>query len=107
MQECLILQLRRKKESSSAIHAINILNNNFDLLIKKHYKKIIHKLSITEDELRQAIKQIEKLNPKPGSAFSEPTKMNSTIIPDFKIEIIENNIIRSESNISDDYEIIN
>ena len=59
---------------------------------KKHYKKIIHKLSITEDELRQAIKQIEKLNPKPGSAFSEPTKMNSTIIPDFKIEIIENKL---------------
>ena len=92
LQECLILQLKRKKESSSAIHAINILNNNFDLFIKKHYKKIIHKLSITEDELRQAIKQIEKLNPKPGSAFSEPTKMNSTIIPDFKIEIIENKL---------------
>jgi len=92
LQECLILQLRRKKESSSAIHAINILNNNFDLFIKKHYKKITHKLSITEDELRQAIKQIEKLNPKPGSAFSEPTKMNSTIIPDFKIEIIENKL---------------
>ena len=92
LQECLILQLKRKKESSSAIHAINILNNNFDLFIKKHYKKIIHKLSITEDELRQAIKQIEKLNPKPGSAFSEPTKINSTIIPDFKIEIIENKL---------------
>ncbi|MBT4297490.1 MAG: RNA polymerase sigma-54 factor, partial [Flavobacteriaceae bacterium] len=35
LQECLILQLKRKKESSSAIHAINILNNNFDLFIKK------------------------------------------------------------------------
>ncbi|MDC1336624.1 RNA polymerase sigma-54 factor, partial [Flavobacteriaceae bacterium] len=34
----------------------------------------------------------EKLNPKPGSAFSEPTKINSTIIPDFKIEIIENKL---------------
>ena len=92
LQECLILQLKRKKESKSASNAINILNNHFDLFIKKHYKKIIHKLSISEDELREAIKQIEKLNPKPGSAFSEPTKINSTIIPDFKIEIIDNKL---------------
>ena len=42
--------------------------------------------------LRDAIKEIEKLNPKPGSAFSEPTKINSTIIPDFKIEIIDNQL---------------
>ncbi len=92
LKECLILQLKRKKESSSATNAINILTNHFDLFIKKHYKKIIHKLSISEDELREAIKQIEKLNPKPGSAFSEPTKINSTIIPDFKIEIIDNKL---------------
>ena len=46
----------------------------------------------SEDQLRDAIKKIEKLNPKPGSAFSEPTKINSTIIPDFKIEIIENKL---------------
>ena len=92
LKECLILQLKRKKESSSATNAVNILTNHFDLFIKKHYKKIIHKLSISEDELREAIKQIEKLNPKPGSAFSEPTKINSTIIPDFKIEIIENKL---------------
>ena len=71
LKECLILQLKRKKESSSATNAVNILTNHFDLFIKKHYKKIIHKLSISEDELREAIKQIEKLNPKPGSAFSE------------------------------------
>ena len=92
LKECLILQLKRKKESSSATNAVNILTNHFDLFIKKHYKKIIHKLSISEDELREAIKQIEKLNPKPGSAFSEPTKINSTIIPDFKIEIIDNKL---------------
>ena len=92
LQECLVLQLRRKKDSIPVNNAVNILKNHFELFVKKHYQKIIQKLNISEDQLRDAIKKIEKLNPKPGSAFSEPTKINSTIIPDFKIEIIENKL---------------
>ena len=92
LQECLVLQLRRKKDSFPVNNAANILKNHFELFVKKHYQKIIQKLNISEDQLRDAIKKIEKLNPKPGSAFSEPTKINSTIIPDFKIEIIENKL---------------
>ncbi|MBL6649698.1 MAG: RNA polymerase factor sigma-54 [Flavobacteriaceae bacterium] len=93
LKECLIIQLKRKNNSKSVENAINILENHFELFTKKHYKKIIQKIDINEDELRESIKEIEKLNPKPGSAFSEPTKINSTIIPDFKIEIIENQLV--------------
>ena len=93
LQECLVLQLKRKKDSIPVNNAVNILKNHFELFVKKHYQKIIQKINISEDQLRDAIKKIEKLNPKPGSAFSEPTKINSTIIPDFKIEIIENKLI--------------
>ena len=93
LKECLVIQLKRKNQTKSVENATTILESYFDLFIKKHYKKIIQKLNIDEDSLRDSIKEIEKLNPKPGSAFSEPTKMNSTIIPDFKIEIIDNQLV--------------
>ena len=93
LQECLILQLKRKLSTKSISNAINILENNFDLFIKKHYEKIITKLNINESELKESIKEIEKLNPKPGSAFSEPSKINSSIIPDFTIEIIDDQLV--------------
>ena len=92
LQECLSIQLKRKKSSQSVDTAIKIIDNNFDMFIKKHYKKIILKLNIIEEILKKAIKEIEKLNPKPGAAFSETTKINSSIIPDFKVEIIENKL---------------
>ena len=92
LQECLSIQLKRKKSSQSVDTAIKIIDNNFDMFIKKHYKKIILKLNINEEILKKAIKEIEKLNPKPGAAFSETTKINSSIIPDFKVEIIENKL---------------
>ena len=92
LQECLSIQLKRKKSSQSVDTAIKIIDNNFDMFIKKHYKKIILKLNINEEVLKKAIKEIEKLNPKPGAAFSETTKINSSIIPDFKVEIIENKL---------------
>ena len=93
LQECLVIQLKRKNQTKSVENATTILENYFDLFIKKHYEKIIQKLNIDEDSLRDSIKEIEKLNPKPGSAFSEPAKINSTIIPDFKIEIVDNQLI--------------
>jgi len=93
LQECLILQLKRKLSTKYISNAINILENNFDLFIKKHYEKIITKLNIKESELKESIKEIEKLNPKPGSAFSEPSKINSSIIPDFTIEIIDDQLV--------------
>ena len=93
LKDCLIIQLKRKPITKPIVNAINILENNFELFIKKHYKKIISKLNITEYELKNSIKEIEKLNPKPGSSYSESTKINSSIIHDFSIEIIDNQLI--------------
>ena len=92
LRECLIIQLRKKNISTAVNNAIEIIENHFDIFIKKHYQKIILKLNISENDLKDAVKEIEKLNPKPGAAFSESTKINSSIIPDFSIEIIENKL---------------
>jgi RNA polymerase sigma-54 factor len=89
LQECLLIQLRKNEETSKAITlAIHILERYFNEFTKKHYDKIIKKTHIEEDELKQAIDEILKLNPKPGNSHSETTKTNHYIIPDF---IVYNN----------------
>jgi len=59
LKECLILQLKRKAEKPSVLLAINILENSFDHFAKKHYKKLLQKFHITEEQLKDAILQIE------------------------------------------------
>jgi len=92
LKECLLLQLKRKKETESIKLAINILNNSFDQFVKKHYKKIILKFQITESQLKLAIKEIESLNPKPGGNFGSGLKISGQIIPDFTIRLEENEL---------------
>lgn len=89
LKECLLIQLKRKEDRASRLLAINILENSFEHLVKKHYTKLIQKHDITEDELKDAIKEIEKLNPKPGGSFVSNNKIAEQIVPDFTINIID------------------
>lgn len=86
LKECLILQLERKRGGDIAkINALNILENYFDEFTKKHYNKIEQKLGLNENELRDAVDQILKLNPKPGGSMIEAQKNYNVITPDFMI----------------------
>ena len=89
LQECLLLQLKRKQQNSKVVLASRILKETFDHFSKKHYKKLLQKFSISEDELREAIAEIESLNPKPGGAISSNTRMVEHVVPDFAITIVE------------------
>lgn len=90
LQECLLLQIRRKKGSNSTFLAAKILQHTFDEFTKKHYDKILRKFEITESELKDAIDEILKLNPKPGSSYSNPgSKSNQVIVPDFLLDNID------------------
>lgn len=93
LRECLLLQLERKDHSGKNGHSIKlaerIVRNNFNEFTKKHYAKITARLNISEDQLKKAIDEIIRLNPKPGSAHSDPhNKSFHQIVPDF---ILENN----------------
>jgi RNA polymerase sigma-54 factor len=86
LQECLLIQLNRKLNEEDNIEtAIQILLKYFDEFTKKHYDKIQKGLNITEEQLKAAIQQIVKLNPKPGGNIGEINKAESYIIPDFFI----------------------
>ena len=91
LKECLLLQVRKNSNSPpSADLAWKILDNYFEEFSKRHYDKIIARLGITEVDLKDAIDEILKLNPKPGGAFSDPyTKSALPIIPDFILDITD------------------
>lgn len=92
LQECLLIQLKRKKYTKQIINAIKITENLFDEFSKRHFDKVKSKLNISSDELKESISEIEKLNPKPGGGYNENIKINSSIVPDFTIEIIDGEI---------------
>ncbi len=86
LQECLILQLKRKSSEGIAVElAIQVMTKYYDEFIKKHYEKIQNKLHLTDEQLKEVIHQIVKLNPKPGGNFGEMNKAESYIIPDFYV----------------------
>jgi RNA polymerase sigma-54 factor len=89
LRECLLLQLKRKEHKTVIIeNAIRLIDEQFDEFTKRHYDKIMVKLEMDEDDLRDAIDEIVKLNPKPGSSFSNPlNRANQTIVPDFVLDI--------------------
>lgn len=89
LQECLLIQLERKEQTPSIALAIDIIDDSFDQFSKKHYKKLIQKLNITEDQLREAIHEIEALNPKPGGTYSGNNRIVEHVVPDFTIRIVD------------------
>ncbi|WP_185865933.1 RNA polymerase factor sigma-54 [Blattabacterium cuenoti] len=92
LQECLLIQLEKKKMTKEVLIAKKIIQYNFESFVKKHYQKLQKKLGITKKNLRKSIYQIEKLNPKPGKIYSENTKNLNHIIPDFTICILDNKL---------------
>ncbi len=89
LQECLLIQLKRKEPQTVYIKtAILILEKYFDDFTKKHYDKISKKMEISDENLKNAVNEILKLNPKPGNSFNENSRIQQYIVPDY---IITNN----------------
>jgi RNA polymerase sigma-54 factor len=91
LQECLSLQLSKKQLSVSQIMASKIINEAFELFSKKHFTKLQEKFDVDQELLKQGLKEIERLNPKPGGALSG-TFQNTHIVPDF-ILTVDNGIL--------------
>ena len=84
LQECLLLQLKRKKSEGKSVQlAITILTKYFEEFTKKHYEKIQRQLDLSDAEIKEVVGQIIKLNPKPGGNFTNIDKAQTYIIPDF------------------------
>lgn len=103
LKECLLLQLNRRENTNHKL-AREIINDFFEEFTRKHYEKIKKKLELTDEELKHGIDQILKLNPKPGSSYSNPlNKSNQHIIPDFILDNIDGelNLGLNQQNVPD------
>ncbi|RIA10881.1 RNA polymerase RpoN-/SigL-like sigma 54 subunit [Flavobacteriaceae bacterium MAR_2010_72] len=89
LQECLSIQLHRKEKYPDIELAIEIIDKAFEQFTKKHYKKLLQKFDITEVQLKDAIEEIERLNPKPGGSYAGNNKMVEHVVPDFAIRIVD------------------
>ena len=111
LKECLLLQLQRQFEGGKNVEmAIQVLDKYFDEFTKKHYEKIQRGLNLSDDDLKDVIGAIIKLNPKPGGNVGEINKAETYIIPDFfilntggKLEITLNSKNAPDLRISEGY----
>ena len=111
LQECLLLQLERR--SGEGVHvemAIKVLEKYFEEFTKKHYEKIERGLDLSDEQLREIINQIIKLNPKPGGNIGETGKVENYVVPDFfifnnngKLELTLNSKNAPDLRISEGY----
>lgn len=99
LQECLLLQIRRKENNRENQLAEKILTDHFDEFSRKHYDKILRQLNISEDELRDVINVIISLNPKPGNMWGDSIEIAmGNITPDFLVESFAGEITISLNN---------
>jgi RNA polymerase sigma-54 factor len=87
LQECLLLQLRRKPDTPLKQVEVNIVSKCIDDFTRKNHARILQRLGIDEDTYRAAVAELTKLNPRPGSSMGEAMGKNlQTIVPDFLVE---------------------
>ena len=100
LQECLLLQIEKKVSDNPNVGiAASILKNQFDALSNKHYSKIIQRYNIDEEQLKDVLEEIAKLSPKMGGNFDTQTiTINQEIIPDFIIQVKDNEVIPMLNN---------
>ena len=117
LQECLTLQIKSKIDKEPETHkksrnlALKILENHFEQFTKKHYQKLQKNLFLSEHELKEAIEEILKLNPKPASGFAgRNLNGNQYVVPDFiinnrdgELELILNSKNAPDLRINDHY----
>jgi RNA polymerase sigma-54 factor len=111
LKECLLLQLQRMKDEGKKVDtALLAVKKYFEEFTKKHYEKIQRGLNLTDEQLKDVMQQITKLNPKPGGNITEVNKAENYVVPDFfifnnagKLELTLNSRNAPELRISEGY----
>ncbi|MBR1928775.1 MAG: RNA polymerase factor sigma-54 [Paludibacteraceae bacterium] len=98
LQQCLLLQLKRKQQSDIVKLTTEIIENKYKEFAAHHYQKIMERYSLSADQIKEVIAEVKKLNPKPGNTYSSDIYQNTAIVPDFLIEVSGNQISISLNN---------
>ena len=104
LQECLLIQICRKKDEEKKPNPIleleeRIIRECYEEFTRKHWEKIIKKLDIDEETFQEALNEITKLNPRPGASLGEAIGRNlQQIVPDFIVETYDDGTINISLN---------
>ncbi len=99
LQECLLIQIKRKEDSPIKQTEINIIDKCYDDFTRKHWDKIMQRLGLSEEEFNEALHEITKLNPRPGSSLGETIGRNlQQIVPDFIVDTYDDGTITLNLN---------
>ena len=91
LQECLAVQAEMLPPSTPGRHAaVSILSKCYDDFIAKRYPRILQKLKLTEETLKEAVDLIQSLNPKPGEGTI--SQQQNQITPDFEVRIVSDEL---------------
>lgn len=94
LKECLLIQIGRKEDSPLKQTETDIIRKCYEEFTRKHWDKICQKLNLPEESFREAIQEITRLNPRPGSSLGEVMGRNlQQIVPDFLVETLDDGTI--------------
>ncbi len=101
LRECLLLQLHAKEHTKERDIAVRILTDYFDEFSKKHYDKIMARLEIDKDELKDAMDEIVRLNPRPGGQIDDSyIEQAQQVTPDFVLDNKDGELVLSMPKLS-------
>ena len=88
LQDCLLIQLQQKEQTPNVILATTIISRFFDIFSRKQYNKVMQRLDISEQQLKMAVSEITRLNPRPGNSWLGTVydRNQSVVVPDFIVE---------------------
>ena len=90
LRECLLIQLRKMKQTEEVTNAISILTEHFQEFTNKHFQKIMSRMGLSEEQLKAAIGKIVKLNPTPGGQIDDNyTEQAQQVVPDFVLNLVD------------------
>ncbi|XCI75724.1 MAG: RNA polymerase factor sigma-54 [Flavobacteriales bacterium] len=92
LQECLFIQLKSKPPTAVIVLAQKVVQEAFETFSKKHYLRLQERFGFTERELKEVVRQIERLDPKPGRLYSGNNRESEQVVPDFTVRIIDCNL---------------
>ena len=94
LRECLLIQIKHCRKSVDVDHARKILESHFHDFTSKHYRKIMTRMNLSEEEMKAAISKILKLNPSPGGQIDDSySDQAQQIVPDFLLEYKDEKLV--------------
>ena len=102
LQECLLLQIARRKDSPLKEMMNKVITNFFDEFTKKHWGRIQQQMSLSDSQAKELITELRRLNPKPGAAMGETLGRSiQQITPDFIVDTHDDGSISLSINSGD------